>query len=333
MNKYINEIYDMELVYYDGYESFCYQNCLRILLQAMGYKYPELYINAAMTLRLAEKNGGMCFGFHDGMRGMLPSLGSHIVRTYEKDDATTIWERNRLYLSERREPFIAGVDTYYLPYASNYKKNHAKHTLIVCGYDLADDTVYIIDWYPVWFYRGKVKMKNFLFARSSKNESDGTIYSGCPLENNWAYINQFEACEPEELLKEFLTISIEKFFAPVIKSEGVESIVLLSREVKQNAEFDFYGLSQSVFAIARRVDFFGEYLKIYNNCLRKFFSERLLEQVNETKNAWEILQFLLLKHSRYPKSTNLLKITNHLEKIYQKEQQIGEELQRILGGL
>lgn len=262
MKKYINEIYDMELDYYNGYESFCYQNCLRILLQSMGYKYPELYINAAMTLRLEEKNGGWCFTFHDGMRGMLPSLGANLIRTYEKDDAITIWERNKLYLSERREPFIAGVDTYYLPYASNYKKNHAKHTLIVCGYDLADDTVYIIDWYPVWFYRGKVKLKNLLLARSSQNESDGTIYSGRPVENNWAYINQFEACEPEDLMKEFLTISLEKFFAPVIKSEGVESIVLLSRGLKQDANFDFYGLSQSVFAIAHRVSFFGEYLKI-----------------------------------------------------------------------
>lgn len=332
MDSYINEIYDIDLTYYDGYESFCYQNCLRILLQAMGYKYPELYINAAMTLRLEEKTGGLCLGFHDEMRGILPSLGSNLVRIYEKDDVTTIWERNKLYLSERREPFIAGVDTYYLPYASNYKKNHAKHTLIVCGYDLVEDIVYVIDWYPEWFYRGQVKMKDFLLARSSKNECDGTIYSGCPVENNWAYINRFEAYEPEELMKEFLKISVEKFYVPIVKSEGVESIMLLCRELKNDGNFDFYCLFQSVFGIVRRVNFFEEYLKIYNNYFGNFFSKRLLERVNETKDAWEVLQFLLIKNSRCQKRSNLLKIINYLEKIYQKEQQIGEELQRILGG-
>lgn len=333
MDRYINKIYDMKLTYYNGYESFCYQNCLRILLQAMGYKHPELYINAAMTLRIQKKTGGICFEFHDDMRGLLPSLQSNIVRIYEKDDANVMWEKNRTYLSERHEPIIVGVDTYYLPYASNYQKNHAKHTLILCGYDLAEDVVYLIDWYPTWFYRGKVKLDDFLKARSSRNESDGTIYSGSPIENNWACINRFEACTPEDLMKEFLQMSAEKFFFPISEKEGIEAIAEMCNELKRDCNIDFDSSYRSVFAIVRRVSFFTQYLKVYNDYYREIVSKTLYERLNETKGDWEMLQFLFMKQLRSKKEANLMKISKHMESIYQKEKEIGEELQRILGGL
>lgn len=330
MNQYINEIYNMELTYYDGYESFCYQNCLRILLQAMGYKHPELYINAAMTLRIHKGTGEICFEFHNDMRGLLPSLHSNIVRTYENDEANVIWDKNRSYLYERHEPIIAGVDTYYLPYASNYQKNHAKHTLILCGYDLIENVVYVIDWYPPWFYRGKVKLDDFLKARSSRNEGDGTIYSGSPIRNNWAYINRFETCNPEKLVKEFLQTSEEKFFFPICKKEGVEAIVETCKELKKDCDINYDSLYRSVFAIVRRVNFFSQYLKIYNDCCRKVISKELFNQLNETKGDWEMLQFLFMKQMRSKKETNLMKITKQMESIYQKETEIGEELQKVL---
>lgn len=333
MNQYINEIYDMELTYYDGYESFCYQNCLRILLQAMGYKYPELYINAAMTLRLREKTEGICFEFHNEMRGLLPNFESNVVRIYEKENSNVIWEKNRTYLNERHEPIIVGVDTYYLPYASNYKKNHAKHTLILCGYDLTEDVVYVIDWYPSWFYRGKVKLDDFLKARSSRNESDGSIYSGSPIENNWAYINRFEACASEDLMREFLETSVEKFFFPICEEEGIEAIGKMCNELKTDCNIDFNNLYQSVFAIVRRVSFFTQYLKIYNDCCGEIISKKLFEWLNEIKGDWEMLQFLFMKQLRSNKNANLKKIAKHMESIYQREKEIGVELQRILGGL
>lgn len=333
MNQYINEIYDMELTYYDGYESFCYQNCLRILLQAMGYKYPELYINAAMTLRLQEKTEGICFEFHNEMRGLLSNFDLNVVRTYEKENANVIWEKNRTYLSERNEPIIVGVDTYYLPYASNYRKNHAKHTLILCGYDLTEDVVYVIDWYPTWFYRGKVKMDDFLKARSSRNESDGTLYSGSPIQNNWASINRFETCTPEELMREFLKISVEKFFSPICEKEGIEAIDEMCNQLQNSYCIDFNSSYRSVFSIVRRISFFIQYLKIYNNSYEEIISKTLFERLNETKDDWEMLQFLFMKQLRSKKEANLIKISNHMESIYQKEKKIGEELQRILGGL
>lgn len=333
MDRYINEIYNMKLIYYDGYESFCYQNCLRILLQSMGYKHPELYINAAMTLCLQKKTGGISFEFHDEMRGLLPSFHSNIVRIYEKDDAYLMWEKNRSYLSERHEPIIVGVDTYYLPYASNYQKNHAKHTLILCGYDLMEDVVYVIDWYPTWFYRGKVKLVDFLKARSSRNESDGSIYSGSPIENNWAYINRFEACTSEELMREFLKTSVEKFFSPICEEEGIEAIGKMCNELKGDCNIDFNSSYRSVFATVRRVSFFTQYLKIYNYCYGEIIFKTLFERLNETKGDWEMLQFLFMKQLWSKKEANLIKIAKHMESIYQKEKEIGEELQKILGGL
>ena len=320
----------MKLAYYNGYESFCYQNCLRILLQAMGYNHPELYINAAMTLQLQKKNGVICFEFHDEMRGLLPNVHSNVVRIYEKEDANVIWEKNRTYLNESHNPIIVGVDTYYLPYASNYKKNHAKHTLILCGYDLTEDVVYVIDWYPTWFYRGKVKKDDFLKARSSRNESDGTIYSGSPIENNWAYINRFDACASKDLMRELLKTSVVKFFSPICEEEGIEAIRKMCYELKTDCNIDLNNSYQSMFAIVRRICFFTQYLKNYNDCYEEIIPKRLFEWLDETRGAWEILQFLFMKQLRSKKNSNLMKIVKQMESIYQKEKTIGVELQRIL---
>ena len=40
MQNYVHDFFYNDLDYYEGYESFCYQNCLRLLLKAMGISNP-----------------------------------------------------------------------------------------------------------------------------------------------------------------------------------------------------------------------------------------------------------------------------------------------------
>lgn len=63
IEKYIHDIYNKKIDHYEGYESFCYQNCQRIILE---YAYgsnailfintvPSIEIEAMDKLRLREK--------------------------------------------------------------------------------------------------------------------------------------------------------------------------------------------------------------------------------------------------------------------------------------
>ena len=176
-------------------------------------------------------------------------------------------------------------------------------------------------------------MEDFLKARSSRNESDGTIYSGSPIQNNWTSINRFKICTPEELMNEFLKTSVEKFFFPICEKEGIKAIDEMCNQLKNNYSIDFNSSYRSVFSIVRRVSFFTQYLRIYNDCYGEIISKALFARINETKDAWQMLQFLFMKQLRSKKEINLIKISNHMESIYKKEKEIGEELQRILGGL
>ena len=55
MQNYVHDFFYNDLDYYEGYESFCYQNCLRLLLKAMGISNPWSYINASMSLIYKDK--------------------------------------------------------------------------------------------------------------------------------------------------------------------------------------------------------------------------------------------------------------------------------------
>lgn len=335
MNQYINKIYEMEMEYFNGYESFCYQNCLRILLQGLNYKHPELYINAARTLRIGEENSTPYFCPHQNMRGLLPSIYDNVVRTYEEDGAEEVWRKNMAFLCERDEPIVVGVDTYHLMYASNYKKNHAKHTMILCGYDLKKGEVYVIDWYAPWFYRGKVNIKDFLRARSSINEKDGTIYSGRAINNNWAYINKFEPREPKVLLSEVINTSMKYFFLTSGEHEGVGSILEMCDILKSrnNCDINCDYLYRDVLSIIHRVQFFLQYLERFDVYQPGIIPISLRERLAEMKGDWEIVQFLFMKQLRSGTKENILKIAKRMERIYQKEIGIGTELQKIAGGL
>ena len=89
IEKYIHDIYNKKIDHYEGYESFCYQNCQRIILE---YAYgsnailfintvPSIEIEAMDKLRLREK---------DDFRSLLPSVNKYTNRFYYKDDESIL---------------------------------------------------------------------------------------------------------------------------------------------------------------------------------------------------------------------------------------------------
>lgn len=210
----------------EAYESFCYQNCQRIILEYVYGSQAVLFINTVPTIEI-EVGDKLRLREKKNFRSLLPSLNKYINRFYYKDDesAEDIFKRNIKFVYENKTPIIVGTDTYFLPYSDNYKKKHAKHTLILCGFDLTRDVVYVIDWYSPWFYKGEVDIETFLNARNSKNEKDGTFYSGSPIENNWAYVEKIPHYSADKLFDETIRLSKEFYFNN--SDNGVISVLSL----------------------------------------------------------------------------------------------------------
>lgn len=48
--------------------------------------------------------------------------------------------------------------------------------------------VHVVDWFAPWFFVGEIPLEQLLEARDSSNEYDGGLYSGKPIYNNWAKV-------------------------------------------------------------------------------------------------------------------------------------------------
>lgn len=303
MEKYIHRIMEEEIPKYEGFESFCYQNCQRILLQAQGVLYPELYVNATLSLRYDLQQEQLFMG--DRIRSLLPSFEESVTRTeYGAEmSAQQVFEDNCRYLRENETPIIVGVDTYYLSYASNYGKNHARHTLILCGYDWAAKEVYVVDWYPDWYYKGPVSLEELLQARGSVNPEDGTIYSGKPIGNNWACIAKVQECRPEELVKELLKVLQEEYFHSKDDDVywGPDALCALKDAATQAEDTEFYNKNyRKITFIRKRYQFFKQYLECFAEVTSYAETAECCRILTEMIDEYDKIAMLMLKGSLMP---------------------------------
>lgn len=302
MERYSHSILNEDILKLPGFESFCYQNCQRILLQAMGVKYPELYINATLSLNFNTKSGVV--GMGSRIRSLLPSVDKYVFRTeYETESAEEIFSENKAFIIKNKIPVIVGADTFYLPYASNYMKNHARHTLLLCGFDESADNVSIVDWYPDWYFKGTVPTKLFLKSRGSDNPYDGTIFSGCAIKNNCAYIERFEEKNPSVLIRELLSVMRSEYYSAPTDSivYGIDAVVAIqSRIMDENDAVFFKSLHKKINITSKRYKFFRQYILSASKVMNLADFESSVICLDNVINDWDIILMLLLKASMAP---------------------------------
>ena len=170
-------------------------------------------------------------------------------------------------------------------------------------------------------------------ARESKNEDDGTIYSGKEIKNNWAYIKKFNDILPQNLLKEMLQMSMINFYFPQKETDGIQSLSYLGQMVKENRHIDNNRLYRDIFMINRRKDFFSEYLSIYNKQVDDCVPKELFEEIENSTNIWTTIQFLFMKQLRREKDENREKIAKQIEEVYRSEQICREYIKNLWGKL
>ncbi len=334
-NKYIHEIFYKDLNFLDGYESFCYQNCQRLLLESQGLKYPELYINTALSFSYNIKNDDIYSVY--GSRSLLPSLETNVKRLYfddKLDMVTEVFMQNLEYIDKNELPIIVGVDTFFLEYAINYQKNHAIHTLIMCGYDLDKSEIYVIDWYKPWLFKGTVKLEDFLKARNSLNPFDGTMFSGEPIRNNWAFIDSLTPLSADQLFKELIKISIHNYYEKDENDyifKGIEALrsvkdrLLSSEDINLFKDFYF-----KLLKISKRYKLFKESLLSYRNLSQNNKEIELLEETLKTLqdsiNFWDILLMVILKGSMKLSDKTKERLINNFNSLIENEEKLKTNL-------
>ena len=265
------DIWNKDPDYYEGYESFCFQNCLRLVLQSYGVENAPLYVNASIFLKFdSTNNNDVQLIVDKNNRSLLPDYLDKVTRVYHplNSDCDQIFKENMEIVEKDKIPLIVGVDIYYLPYLEFYHKGHGIHTAIFCGED-AEKKIGIIDWYEPWFFKGLISKEDFLQARNSQNHKDNYMYSGTPIQNNWTKISKERWNEaPEKQIRDTLLLTLDQFFEPK-ENEGVLAfkniISYLEMLMDNSLEYDkeiINKLHKGLFGLSKRYSFFKQYIEI-----------------------------------------------------------------------
>lgn len=317
-----NSFWKSELPYYKGYESFCYQNSLRLILESYGVEYAPLFINASLSLNMdIESDSVIKFVKAESARSFLPEYADKDKRIYypKNTDPIEVFKENISMVNDKNTAIIVGVDLFHLPYLEYYHKKHGSHTFIMCGADIDDNRIDIIDWYEPWFHKGSMDKDEFLLARNSENPKDEHIYSGKPIRNNWTHIsrNGWDA-DPQYLISSIFKLSKQQFFEPDDNNGRFcfERIVKLLEKFTndENCHGDTMRvIHRGLFIALKRFKFFKQYLEI----AQKYHcnSETLIENIDKYISAFESILMLMYKTTMVNSAKTLERIIGKLKEI------------------
>lgn len=336
------DFYNKPKTYYQGYESFCYQNCLRLILEANNVPCAPLYINSALSLIIDFESEEYKYNFksHPNSRNFITGFSDKVKRHYFdlKDDCNEIFVANIEQIRKQSAPIVVGVDVFYLPYTPFYQKNHAIHTLVLCGYLESEDLVYVTDWYAPWFFNGTIARKDFLLARDSESPDDGSIYSGSSILNNWAEVEKDGwSKSPKELLTMTLKLSLVQYFEPSNDElVGVYAMQALSESIfklNESAYADklqvFKYLHKQLFTAMKRHKLFEQYLEIANDFVAIDNINSIVSSLSNIIEEWDTILMLVLKASMIDSVKSRNKLINSIDIVIEKEKILGCEIAKL----
>ncbi|MEK5282589.1 MULTISPECIES: BtrH N-terminal domain-containing protein [Paenibacillus] len=336
------DFFNTDKEYYSGFESFCYQNCLRLVLEANNIPNALLYINSSLGLIIDIKpnEGEFVFSQPKNARNLLPVFSDNVKRYYcnTDDDVIEIFAQNIKRIEEQFSPIIVGVDVFYLPYTPYYQKNHAKHTLVLCGYSEVNDLVYIVDWYEPWFFKGTIPLQDFFLARNSDCPNDGSIYSGSQILNNWAEIDITQWCKTsvEDLLIMTFKLTLDQYFCAEGKDTGLNAL----NNLVDNIEAVSYSLCESVLKVfkdlhgkmyiaLKRHKLFRQYIEIAQSYISNDSLSELILLLDNIIDRWDTILALFLKASFVNSNKTRNKIIINMKTVIGEETQLGNKILKL----
>lgn len=329
----VNSLWKNEPTYYNGYESFCYQNSLRLILESYGVECAPLYINAALSLNMVVENDtDIKFSFVKNARSFLPEYADKDKRIYypEGIDPLDVFKKNVKMVNDNKTAIIVGADLYYLPYLEYYHKKHGAHTFILCGADIPNNKMQIVDWYEPWFYKGEMDVEEFILSRNSENPKDEHIYSGTPIRNNWTEISRdgWDATS-DHLISTVLKLSRQQFF----ESDNDNGCLCFGRiiallEKFANDENDHRNVMKSIhlglFDTLKRFQFIKQYLEIAQkyNC----DSAAMIESIDKYIAIFDSTLMLIYKTTMVNSAKTIERVIGRLKELDKLHEIIYEAL-------
>lgn len=331
---------ELEKIFNREYESFCYQNCIREILNFYNCKEYDFYINMSLSTLMFRKEKEYFIRYNKNAHGVLPSMSDKVFCIDDERDCESTFAEN-VQRIEEGYPIIVCVDGYYLEYFPFYKKRHCKHYMILTG-ESNDDYVTVLDWYPPHFYCGKVARGEFLMARESSNPNDGSVYSGCPIRNNWTWIKRDGwNRNVGELIYENLDISLKQYFLKSciddeviigitvfwkIKAE-LEKIIFLEAEVRRK---ELKNIHTKLFQSVKRKHLFLYFLKLIQQRIEgNNLINSAVEYLQQLVIQWEKFMTILLKSSFRGRESDILKLVDILKSIINMEEDLYDYVLRL----
>ena len=336
------DIFEQEQKYYKEYDTFCYQNSVRQVLEYMKVENAFSYINASLTLVLEfDENGDFTIHFDEDAYGVLPLASKLVYRENDYRDIHVIWEENKKMIKSG-VPIIVTTDSYYVPYLPFFQKSHGRHCFIVAGYNEANNNPIVIDWIEPWCYKGETDLKAFNESRQSENQSDGGVFSGLEIDNNWSYIKEdgWDKLDAKAAVRELLEISYTQYSREdtEYKKHGISALKTIVDLVEDIRKYEVedrkkkmrYLYSQLYWTIKRKC-FFSFYIKqsIENQLLSTEYLV-LAEKYQELYDKWEKFINFLLKHSFLGKDQSIDKIKEKLNELIEEEIELFSSIEKIL---
>jgi hypothetical protein len=331
-----------ELVFPKEFEYYCFKNCYHQLLRDYSVPHPVLYLDCGVDWLYendAEQAHGYRFQTGDFFSSFLPSWTK---QAHHYTDCTTglshdeIWEANVRKLREGI-PLVVAADIYELDYTPFYQKKHSYHSLLLTGYDEAEDQFRLIDWYPTWFFKGSRGRVMLDPARSSANEADG-ILSGSPIRYLWVEVEREGwGCGPKPLVEEALSLCLSQFYTspggPESPRRGVYALHALLQRVEGMAGYpegeqrkfleDLHG---QLFFTASRKSFLKYYLQTAADELRSVRIRSSLQSLEETIAEWKKCNSLVIKAALSENASQLRMVCDQLRRLIQLEKTFYYEL-------
>lgn len=175
-------IQNYELSFLPEMKYLCSKSCAYQMLEFLGYKNPLQYIYVGCFPSICV------FKEHFIANGKISKIcGEHSFIVEGKGKLfNEIFSTNKVQLEKGINPIVI-VDTYYLPYRTEYQKLHGAHAVILTGYN--DNYVEIIDWYAPTFFKGNLLIQDFIMARTSNCDDFSNPFACVPITNTWYYID------------------------------------------------------------------------------------------------------------------------------------------------
>lgn len=340
------EMYRADQSYPQEYESFCFQSCVRQVLEAYNIPNAPFLINSSLDL-LLTKDTASSFGYSVSFlnQPVLPDF-ANLVKQYLPGDQNPleVWKQNKMRLEEGI-PIITGVDIFHLGYTPFYHKVHSEHRVVLCGYSEDQASAYVIDQYQ-WSYKGKIELKEFFQARTSACPKDDSPYSGSPIQQIWHEVERDGwAADRTELVAMTLELTMEQYYQQAPERDRIHGVSAL-KKIEELFQIFAEGDSSTktvflkemylvLFFNYSRLKLFSYYMQQSYKQLRLQLLAELLKQLEEDRTKWEAFLRLILKGIYLNDKTMCKKIQDKFQDIIDTEEKrssILYKLQTMLSG-